>query len=166
MLAKTYILTNLKNLDIKFQKSSTAKDELYYSKLAILELCGWIEESMDDIVLRCAKKCIKDSKNFDYVKKEIIKRTYAFDYEKFRFMMMRVIGLVNVERIETKINPAVFILMTSTLATLKKERDAEAHTHIKGVLRVINAPSVTITRFGPVYSGIKAFDVAIRMAKI
>ena len=56
MIARTYILDNLNKLDVRYRKAATLKDSLFYSKLAVLELCGWIEESMDDVILRCARR--------------------------------------------------------------------------------------------------------------
>ena len=32
-----------------------AKESLFCSKLTIMELCGWVEESMDDVVLRYSR---------------------------------------------------------------------------------------------------------------
>ena len=54
MIGKTNIERNIKQLKTNFNKTNSPKLELFYSKLAIIELCGWIEESMDDIVLRCS----------------------------------------------------------------------------------------------------------------
>ena len=50
----------------------------------------------------------------------------------------------------------------STLGTLKAARDAEAHTHIKGVTRRINAPSVTLCQFVAVYDGLVEVDSFLR----
>ena len=79
MIARSYILANLKTLDRKYNMATSTRDSLFYSKLAILELCGWIEESMDDIVLRCACRHLTDIDNITFVKRQIIKRNYGFD---------------------------------------------------------------------------------------
>ena len=63
MIAKSYILKNLKALDKHFINTNSSKDSLFYSKLALLELCGWIEESIGYIVLRCADRKLNDNKN-------------------------------------------------------------------------------------------------------
>ena len=165
MIAKSYILANLKGLEKKF-KTSPPKDALYFSKLAILELCGWIEESMDDVVIRCAKAHLKDAANLKYIEGDVVKRTYAFDYEKFRFMLIRLVGLVNVERIESKMDAVLKLKFASTLDALKRARDSEAHTHIKGVARVINAPSITIAQFQDVYAGLKEVEKLVKAAKL
>ena len=53
----------------------------------------------------------------------------------------------------------------ATLATLKKVRDSEAHTHIKRATKHVNAPSVTIGQFLPVYEGLLEYDRAIKASK-
>ena len=146
MVAKTYILANLRSLDFSYRHARTAKEAQFFSKMAILELCGWIEESMDDIVLRCANKHLKQPANRRYCEREVVKRTFGFDYEKnFRSMLVRVLGLIIVERIENSIDRTVHDQMVAALSQLKQQRDPEAHTHLKGMTRTINAPSVTIT---------------------
>src|SRR5688572_15386025 len=119
MIAKTYMDGNLRSLDRLFRHSTSTKEALFYSKLAILELCGWIEESMDDIVVRCAGRCLRQTSNVTYVQKQIVKRTFGFEYDRhFREMLIRLIGLVGVERVERQIDPAKHARMTATLGTL------------------------------------------------
>ena len=64
MVAKNSILPgNLRSLDYRYRRAHSAlKEALFCSKLAILELCGWIEESMDDMVRRCATEALERSK--------------------------------------------------------------------------------------------------------
>lgn len=163
MIAKTYILANLKALDYSYRHARTAKEAQFFAKLAILELCGWIEESMDEIILRCGRKHLKQTTNVKYCENDIVKRTYGFDYQSnFRSMLIRVLGLIVVERVESAIDSMVHTQMLSALSSLKQQRDSEAHTHLKGMTRTINSPSVTITQFPPVYDGLIAFDDAIR----
>ena len=166
MIAKTYILSNLRSLDYSYRHAKTAKDAQFFAKLAILELCGWIEESMDDIILRWGRKQLKETANFNYCEKDIVKRTYGFDYDvNFRNMVIRLLGIVTVEKIERLIDPNIREQMVLALSALKRQRDPEAHTHLKRMTRTINAPSVTITQFQPVYDGLMKFDRLIRVGK-
>lgn len=115
MVSKTSILENLQGLDALYQKSSSTKKSLFFSKLAILELCGWTEESIDDIIKRCAKRKLKEKVNLDYLIKEI-ERTYGFTYEKhFRKMLVELIGFINIERLERKVDKDKFHNLKSTL---------------------------------------------------
>ena len=162
MIARTYVLDNLNRLNSLYRRSRTHKESLFLSKLAILELCGWIEESMDDIVRRCASRCLRDLDNRKSVEKEI-RRISGFQYDThFRVMLVRVIGLMNVERLEGYLDPAVHARFVATLDALKKSRDSEAHTHLKGVTKTLNAPSLTLSHFEDVYKGLRAYDVALR----
>lgn len=155
MVPKTYILQNLNLLNSKYHKSKSVKDKLFYSKLAVLELSGWIEEVVDSIVLKYAKKNIKIISNLTRYEKDIVKRTYGFDYENnITRLIIHLIGIINLEKIESRIDPIKLANFTASLDVLKKARDSEAHTHIKGVTRLIIAPSVTLSYFNPVYDGL------------
>jgi hypothetical protein len=50
MIIKGYIENTLKELDRLYNKHTSLKKDIYYSKLAVIELCGWIEETCDAIV--------------------------------------------------------------------------------------------------------------------
>jgi hypothetical protein len=159
MIARTSILQNLKRLDSLYNKSKSTKQSLFLSKLAVLELCGWIEESMDDIVHRFSMRGLRDSSNRNYVEEFIIKRTYGFEYDRhFRAMLISVIGLIYVEKLERKVNKTKFQNLKGTLESLKTYRDVEAHTHIKGVTKRFDAPSAIISKFFVVYDGLKDFE--------
>lgn len=163
MFEKSYIIGNLNRIETLYNKSSNIQDGLFYSKLAILELCGWIEISMDDIILRLAKKHLKQSKNIDFVEREVIKRTYGFDYTRhFRKMLIDIIGIIGVERLEKDIDLIKFQLLISSLDSLKLYRDSEAHTYIKGTTKRMDAPSVTKNRFSDIYNGLKNIDDELR----
>ena len=163
MIGKTSILDNLKRLETLYNESARSpKKSLFYSKLAILELCGWIEESMDDIVRKCANKKLKLDNNQERIS-EIIEHTYGFSYKNhFRKMLTELIGLINVERLEKRVDKIKFQNMCSTLGLLRDFRDTEAHTHLKGTIKILDAPSVTINKFSKVYEGLKEFEEKLK----
>lgn len=166
MISRTYIIGTLESLDRLYTGSTSTKKGLFYSKLAILELCGWIEESMDDIVQRCAIRHLKKKSNRDVVD-ELVKRTYGFDYEKhFRNMLIGLIGIIHTEKLEKKVDPVKFQRLKSNLGSLKEYRDREAHTHLKGTTKRLDAPSVTKSKFLRVYEGLKNFDQELRRLRL
>ena len=166
MIARSYITRNLDLINRSYLKASSQREAFFFSKLAILELCGWIEESMDDLVMRCAIRHLREPVNRDHCKKDFVERTYGFDYHKnFRFMLIRLLGLINVESIEARVDPTKLDSMTAALSSLKGQRNTEAHTHLKGTIRTINAPSVTIAQFQPLYDGLREFDRVVRRAR-
>lgn len=163
MIARSYITDNLRAINRHYLNASSHRESLFFAKLAILELCGWIEETMDDIVLRCAMRHLVETQNRTHCEKEIVNKTYGFDYDRnFRFMLTRLLGLVNVEKIEARVDQAKRDAMTAALSSLKTQRNAEAHTHLRGTTRTINAPSVTIAQFQPLFEGLMEFDRVIR----
>jgi len=73
-----------------------------------------------------------------------------------------VVGLINVEKVERQVDQPKYVLMTAALQTLKRLRDIEAHTHLKGATRTLTAPSVLMVKFNDVYAGLKEFDQVMR----
>jgi hypothetical protein len=118
MVTRSYIVSNLSSLSRSFTNAKNQRDSLFFSKLAILELCGWIEESMDDVVTRCSARRLKLQANIEHCEKQIVKRTYGFDYqEHFRSMLIRLLGLINVEKIESRVDQQKLQRMTAALTT-------------------------------------------------
>jgi hypothetical protein len=121
---------------------------------------------MDDIILRCAARHVVGVNNIRYCEVEIVKRTYGFEYDKhFRFMLIKLLGIINVEYIETHVDQPKYDSMKAALASLKTQRDTEAHTHVKGLGKTLNAPSVTMGQFPIIYDGLLEFDSLIRKDK-
>lgn len=163
MIAKTYIQENLRSLDSKFRRTTSPKDSLYFSKLALLELCGWIEESMDDIALWAVKKYVKRPAYVKHITNDIIRCNYGFEYNShFRKMLIPIIGIVTFERMEAELDPIKLDKLKAALNTLKSSRDSEAHTHIKGTARSIDAPSITLSRYYDIYAGLKEIEAKLR----
>jgi hypothetical protein len=163
MITKQFIVPSLQALDAAYQTAASLDDAERFAKLAIIELCGWIEESMDSLILRCGTRHLKESKNLDYCRDEIIRMTYGFDYQKhFRFMLIRLLGLIGLERLEQRVDQAKLVTMKSTLGSLRVVRDSVAHTHIKGTARTLDAPSLTLRSFQRVYDGLLDLDQTMR----
>lgn len=167
MISRSYIESNLKQLDQLYNTAGTQKKKLYYSKLAMLELCGWIEESMDDVVQKCANRVLKNRRNKNYITNKVIKPTYGFEYERhFKKMLISVVGLMSIEKVEAKVDPQKYARFTSALGSLKAARNREAHTHLKGVMRTVDAPSVTLQYFINVYEGLIDLESQLKLMKL
>lgn len=163
MINKRQIQNNLNQINKLYRKNIGNRKALFYSKLAILELCGYIEESMDDMIQSLAKRHLKEKNNLDYIDDPVIKRTYGFDYNSdFRNMLIQLIGVINIEKLENNVDATKFHTMKSTLGSLKQCRDLQAHTHIKGTTQRIDSPSLTQNRFQKIYEGLKDVESCIR----
>lgn len=144
-------MSSLSRLDSSYQNASHGMNAYYFSKLAILETCGWIETSMDDIVIRHCNRKIRRNENTAYVERQVVRRTYGFEYDQhFRSMLIRLVGIITTEKIEDSLNFSVVALFKAELTSLKTIRDSLAHTYAKSI-PPIDAPSRTIARFQPLY---------------
>ena len=164
MIAKTQIVLTLQSLDAHYQ-SASPEEAQWFAKLAIIELCGWIEESMDELVRRCSTRHLKLKANQDLCEDDIIGKTYGFEYKKhFRAMLIRLLGLVAVEQLEQQVDPTIHAQMEGALSYLKPFRNSYAHTHLKMAAN-INAPSLTKSKLQPVYDGLVEYDRVIRRGR-
>ena len=162
MIAYSYIEKNLKSLDFRYRKSRSIKDASFASKLAVLELCGWIEVSLDDCIERASARVLTAPESKKFIK-EKIKRNYGFDYDQhFRAMIVNLIGIWGFEKIFRKVNVAVATNFVNELKTLKKSRDSLAHTYTRDATQQIDAPSLTLARFFNLKAGFAAFDRELR----
>ena len=166
MIVRKHIENNLKQLNKLYLETTDYKKKLYYSKLAMLELCGWIEESMDNIIQMCANRLLKLPATKTHVQKQVIDRNYGFEYKKhFIKMLSSVIGFMNIERLEKKLDTSKNARLLSALGTLKTIRHAQAHTHLKGVTRHVDSPSITLNLFSQVFDGLKDIEVKLKIIK-
>lgn len=158
MIIKKHILTTLRDLNKKYNNalSTNQNDAIYFSKLALLEYCGWIEECFDTVVRRASKGKLKTDE-FERLINEIIDKNYGFQYKQhLRSMLIKTIGLAKTEKMELDLNKngdiTVFI---SELSAIKKDRNSAAHTWVKGATKSYPAPSITLGRLEKVYPIIK-----------
>jgi hypothetical protein len=180
MITESHLLENLNELDRLYNgatnkandngatNKANAKQPIYYSKLALLELCGWIEESMDDIILQYSNSKLKEDKNKKYLEDRIIRPNYGFSYDKdFREMLVKTIGIIQLEKLETKLEKhGTVTKLRSALNSLKSNRNTAAHTFSKeGVTTTYDAPSKTRENFLAIYELLKIFEREIKQLK-
>ena len=122
-----------------------------YAKLALLELCGWIEETQDQIIMDyLALKSIEQTV-IDKFKKEVIDRNYGFKYkENFRKMLIQTVGLISLKEIESELetntnNNITLSEVKSLLGNIEKKRNDAAHTHLTGTTSQDDSPSTGTT---------------------
>lgn len=159
MVVKKHILDTIVKLD-RLYNSTPTSEATFYSKLAIIELCGWIEYCMDNIAEHFANRHLRTQpfkNSFEAIKNS----NYGFDYKRnFRKMLSQTIGLHNMERIEYTLNSDIAIL-DATLNNLKLLRDDAAHTYI-GITTTYQSPSVTKSQLQIIYPILKKFSKEIR----
>ena len=156
----------LKWLEKRYDNSKNAEIEegKIYSKMAILELSGWVEESMDDIIWNMADKKL-DSNNAKKRLEKVISNVNGFTYKKhFLEMLRKSIGVINEEVVEKKIRDradGTLIKFEIALNKLYDERNPLAHTFSQGRQQYVVSPSVAKSYYDDICSGLRAFEEEI-----
>lgn len=163
MITHAYIRDTLVKLDKLYNNPRSQKETNLYTKLALLELCGWVEESMDNIVKIYGKRKLK-TEPFKKLHLNIIDKNYGFKYEyNFRPMLIQTIGIIQVEKLETDLNKLAKIdILSSELTRLNKLRNKAAHTYTKGTTASFAAPSVTLGIFHIIYPILLEIDQKLK----
>jgi len=156
MVIKGHILKSIEGLDKRYNQalgSANPQDSIYYSKLAVLEYCGWLEETFDLIVRRALKGKLKTQPYKQMLEDGIIGNNYGFQYkDNIRPMLIRAIGLSDMEKLEIALDRSGMLpVLVSELQLVKCDRNSAAHTWINGATRTYPAPSKTKDRLEKVY---------------
>lgn len=134
-----------------------------YSKVAIMELGGWVEEARDELCRMLFDKVYDDANNeaFNNLFKGHIS---GFEYDEYfrRRVFERIIGKQGTKDLESKIDVATFEPFKANLNALWNQRNAHAHRTITGMASLTSqAPSVTLSQFAYIRDGLLAFQSVI-----
>jgi hypothetical protein len=147
-------------------------DPAQFCKYAALELCGWIEEAQDFILMQFKPKLIDP--NFQNSLDRFIKENYGFDINRnFLPMMAYGIGVVNYESIVLgwRKSGSKFSRMEGLIASnqYKKIRDRHAHTHfdeaVADKLEHLNSPAVVKQHATAIYDGFEELLIKLKKGK-
>lgn len=121
-------------------------------KMAILELGGWIECTLDEILKDYVRRKISDSAEATKVDKEI-DRVFGFSYERnFNPLVERIIGVENYYKIKCVLrSKGEWDPFVSELDAFWHVRGGAAHTNFNGTARSFDAPTATISRLQKLY---------------
>jgi DNA-binding HxlR family transcriptional regulator len=142
-----FLLDKLSKL---YEDCSTSDTTLaiVYSKMAILEVCGWLEESFDEIAHNCVRRRLRtlESRKFLFEK---IKSTHGFQYDlNIRPLISHAIGVVRLLQIEREIEDSGSLtVLKTTCSNLNIHRRDAAHRTLAGRQQQYPAPSVAIREF-------------------
>ncbi len=141
----------LKQLDTWFNEPSQGGDRpKLLSKLAALELCGWIEGQFDRLALLAESGRLNDP---DWVRANVISKTSGFLYDShWRPMLSRLVGEVFARRVESRMEtdyPGELDRLKSLLGTLWKIRCDFAHADMSANIaaqKTFQAPSWSLNQ--------------------
>ena len=164
MIARREITEILNEVDREYRKPrTTLRKSRYYSKLALIELCGWIEVTIDSIFEKQARRILSSSDLASFQNK--LTNIFGFEYSSFRSLLIQLYGRQVTEKIEREIDPTVLQKMKASMKYLKPVRDVSAHTYIRKTA-VMDAPSAIMGHFEDLYAGLEAFEVTLRKLNV
>lgn len=135
MVNYTDIEAKLQRLDIEYNNSILDPDlPIFYSKLAVIEFSGWIEDSVDSIVYDYIDNHIVDPIVKQNIKKNI-KGNFGFNYYSNLFKVFTsVLGVDTWENIEDKLKPQKLVDLVNITSTFTGIRNKAAHSSINSSL--------------------------------
>ena len=150
MVNYTDIEAKLQRLDTEYNNSILDPDlPIFYSKLAVIEFSGWIEDSVDSIVYDYIDNHIVDPIVKQNIKKNINKN-YGFNYYSNLFKVFTsVLGVDTWENIEDKLKPQKLVDLVNITSTFTGIRNKAAHSSIV-VMATFSSPSTTIAAYNKV----------------
>ncbi len=168
------VATTLQTIDVWFKEPTTSTDRpTLLSKLAILELCGWLEVEFDRMIRLVEAGRLGD---LPWVEKYVIKRTSGFSFDgHWRPMLCQVVGEVFARRVDVAMDaahPGELAQLTTSLSKLWKDRCSFAHAdmnaNVANTQLTINAPSWTIGQHVTLVQLLGRYEVVLmtEMAKI
>jgi hypothetical protein len=160
MQSKQPIDALLKDLQKLYDSPANPSHKDYYSKLALLELCGWLEHVQDEIVKQYSDTKLTEQINKDEINIRVIGKTYGFDYvEHFRPMVIKLIGIKEMEAFENKLKiNGHFQILRDQLSSLWALRKRAAHTSFVGVTMTYQSPTSMRTYLNSLYPILITFE--------
>ena len=160
------VAATLTELDIWYNVAGLSLDRTnLLSKLATIELCGWLEEEFDRLIRIVAAGRVNDA---TWIESQVIENTFGFKYEKhWRGMLCKVVGEVFAQRVEAAMefaHPAELQQLRTLLGQLWKDRCSFAHADLaanKAAMLTFNAPSLAISRHATLKAILGRYEAAM-----
>jgi hypothetical protein len=161
-ITKTHIEKSLDALDKMYLKETSTLRKNLCSKLAILELSGWVEDMMTGILkVDVYARVGQDYKNRFHGNVEMKPR---FQFNDFLAKCITCHGLKKTEKIELCLHSKNMLTpLRDKLKTLEEIRNELAHTHLHPHnTPTISAPSVIRGNFHDLYPMFQALEKCVR----
>ena len=163
MIDYVSIQNTLNRLDAEYCSTTDVQLPILYSKLAVLELCGWIETNIDNILFEYVNSHIIDIDCKNGIE-TIINRNYGFHYANNLFpLFCSVLGINNLENILDKLSSTDFQNLKSITGTYTQERNKAAHTDTPiGTTRTYRSPSSVLHDYNLIKPAFQTIETQIQ----
>ena len=150
MIRHVKIEKSLNFLDTLYNDLILSEDEtkaILISKLALLEFCGWLEETIDEIAINCVRVTIPKASERKKLQ-ENIDNTTGFSYKSMRELLTHALGVKKYIEVEKRLNKDGSLeRLQSKLASINRHRKDAAHRTVQGAMETYNSPNVTLDDF-------------------
>jgi len=131
MLSTVELRHNINVYKQQYTAAQSLREMLLPSKAALLEVCGWLEQAMDHLVIDCSNRCQLSPSRLQSIQNDYVKKTYGFEYKRhFEKMLTAVVGFKVLEQVETQIGATTLTPFTASISSLVPLRNHYAHTHL------------------------------------
>lgn len=171
-VAENTIKVNLAIIEARFEEAMASAQLLQgstlaamFSKLAILEVGGWIEQTVDSMLYYYVNATVPNRQIQKTVKEQVIDTVYGFRYASdLKPLFMKVLGADKFQYIEQKLKrKGMDQILLNCIATLNRGRNAAAHTYWhRSVQQKFDAPSVTCKLFNDMLPIVIEIDKCIK----
>lgn len=166
MIHSRRIRTTLTFLDGKYNAHLLHRDTeipVLYSKMAILEYCGWLELAFDEIARNCVRHKLRTTASRKDLEHQI-DRTHGFTYKQnIAPLLAYGLGTIKLIEVERKLKATGELqALTSHLGTMNQSRREAAHTFTSGRTSRFDAPSTTIASLNKIEPILQKLWVLVR----
>lgn len=153
-LRQEEIYKTLTEIERRYAAGPDVRELECLSKIALIELGGWVEEKIDEILIAYIERHVKDVNEVSRIKKEVVAPVYGFEFDKnLEPLLEHVLGVAMYARIKHGLQKrGHYLNLKSVLGDLAVFRNRAAHTHWEGVSRQYRAPSTALNWLNRIYA--------------
>ncbi len=134
MIDSKILMENLDWFEERYQFYSTDKHKqfsrsvVFFPRCSVLEVCGWLEMAVDDILLKIYKT--KTGEEMSGNKKRLyVDGIYGLSKNSFEKIFSNIVGFINLKKLEKSLIGVDYQFLKSFIADIFKKRDRLAHTY-------------------------------------
>ena len=162
MISNIDIQNNLSRLDALYNGTSDVQLMQFYSKLALIEFCGWIEDSIDIILADYLDNHIVGT-TFRIDVNKIIQQNFGFRYKQNLFKIFcTVVGSNNWENIMDSLPPSDSQNFENITTSYSPLRNSLAHTHTSGTTPTYRAPSIILADYQKLWVAMQSIENKVK----
>lgn len=134
MIDSKMLMENLDWFEEQYQSYSADKNKqfsrsiVFFPRYAVLEVCGWLEMAVDDILLKIYKT--KTDEEMSNGKKDLyINNIYGLSNDSFEKIFSNIVGFVSIKKIEKSSMKADYGFLKFFISEIFEKRNRFAHTY-------------------------------------